>query len=70
MSDDPIIRIDDIRKAGHCVWGARKWFADNDLDFRKFMSEGLPASTLLSVSDDALPRQVIDRKLKRESRNG
>lgn len=63
--DDPIVTITDIRKAGHCAAGARDWFREHDLDFRDFLTNGLPASTLLATGD-ALAQQVVDRKRERE----
>lgn len=66
MVDDPIVTIDDIRRAGHCPAGARDWFKERDLDFRAFVKTGLPASVLLAVPDNALAVQVIERKKARE----
>lgn len=31
------ITIKDIRSAGYCTRGARRWFTDNGLDFRAFL---------------------------------
>lgn len=69
---DPTITINDIRLAGHCPAGARKWFADHALDFRQFVRPieqggGLPASMLLALPDNALAVQVIERKMVREN---
>lgn len=66
MADDPIITINDIRLAGHCVAGARDWFAENELDFRTFLREGAPASVLLAVPENGLAVQVIERKKARD----
>lgn len=63
---DPVIYMDDIRKTGHCVLGARRWFAIHRLDFRKFNEEGLPASVLLATNDD-LARQVVAARLERDA---
>lgn len=65
--DDPIITIDDIRKAGHCAAGAKTWFAAHGLDFRDFLTSGIPASTLLATGD-GLAEQVVSRTMVR--RNG
>lgn len=62
---DPIVTITDIRKAGHCPAGARAWFGAHDLDFRAFLKDGLPASTLLATGD-AYAEQVVSRKRERE----
>lgn len=66
MDEDPIITINDIRKAGHCPAGARSWFQDHGLDFRAFMRNGARASELLAVEGNELARQVIERKRERE----
>lgn len=64
-----IVTITDIRLAGHCVSGARQWFNEYDLDFREFIRNGMDSEVLLATGD-ALAKQVIDRKIERESRNG
>lgn len=64
-----IVTITDIRLAGHCVSGARQWFNQYGLDFRDFIKNGIDAEVLLATGD-ALAKQVIDRKIERESANG
>ena len=64
-----IVTITDIRLAGHCVSGTRDWFQAYDLDFREFIRNGMDSDVLLAT-DDALAKQVIERKLERESNNG
>lgn len=51
MSGERIIRIEDIRKAGHCPSGARTWFKLHGLDFRRFLKDGIPAHRLLETGD-------------------
>lgn len=63
MDLDPIT-ITDIRKAGHCVAGARRWFTAHRLDFAAFLKVGVPSATLLATGD-ALAVQVVDRKKER-----
>lgn len=63
--EDLIIVIGDIRKAGHCVRGARHWFGGRGLDFKAFLKDGLPASVLLATGD-ALALQVVNAKRLRE----
>lgn len=67
---DPLVTIDDIRRAGHCPRGAKAWFEAHGLDFRTFVKPverggGLPASVLLATGD-ALAEQVVRRKRERE----
>ena len=60
------LTINDVRAAGHCVKGARTWFAAHNLDFRDFVTNGID-STALDHLDDAIIDQVISRKLEREA---
>lgn len=63
-SEDPLITIGDIRASGHCVRGAKAWFAAHDLDFADFVRNGAPASVLLATGDD-LAQFVVSRTLER-----
>lgn len=65
MTEDPIITIDDIVKAGHCASGARRYFNEHGMDFRAFMREGIRASEFIEKGD-ALAARVVARKLARE----
>lgn len=66
MTEEPlIIRISDVRKAGHCVRGAGSWFKRHDLDFRDFIKNGIPADKFIATGD-ALAQRVVDHKLARE----
>lgn len=59
------VTIDDIRKAGHCVKGAREWFARHGLDFRDFVRNGIDEETFLA-SGDAMAREIVERKRARD----
>jgi hypothetical protein len=59
--DDQIITISDMRAAGHCVSGVRRWFGEQGLDFRDFLLNGIPASTLIATGD-AQAQRVVDLK--------
>lgn len=69
MSDeDLIITTDDVIKAGHCIVpGLRDWCRDHDVDFRKFVKEGYPASVLLEKGDGMAVR-VIELRKQRDGR--
>lgn len=60
MSDpivDPIVTASDIRACGLClIPGARDWAKKYDIDWRDFLKNGLPASTL--ESKDAFGARV------------
>jgi len=57
---DPIITINDARKAGYCVNGMRKWARHHNLDFKDFVKNGLPASKLLATGDQ-LGINIVNR---------
>lgn len=63
------LTITDVRAAGHCVKGARPWFAAYGLDFRDFVKNGIESDRLAAL-DDAILNQVIARKIARERRDG
>ncbi len=46
-----IVTIDDVRKAGFCVAGARRWFALHGIDFRAFLVNGVSADRLRQAGD-------------------
>lgn len=60
-----IITIDDVRRAGHCALGARRWFERHGFDFRKFLRKGIDVETFLATGDGQA-QQVVDRKRERE----
>lgn len=66
MSDN-LITINDIRRAGFCVNGARAWFQGRKLDFRTFLREGISEDTL-AATGDPLAAAVIANKHKAEQR--
>lgn len=53
-----IVTIDDIRKAGICVAGARAWFKQNGLDFADMLENGIPAE-ILAATGDAMALKVV-----------
>lgn len=60
MTDEKRITITDVRRAGHCASGARKWFADQGLDFGDFLKNGVPVEKLKALND-GFADQVIER---------
>jgi len=70
MTDsDPLIRMEDVTRAGHCGSGARRWFEAYGFDFRAFIRDGLPASTLLATGD-AFAQRVVTMRLEKDAANG
>jgi hypothetical protein len=64
---EPRVTIDDVRKAGFCVAGAKRWFAANRLDFAAFLKDGMAQDEFLR-SGDALAAQVVTSKQERAAR--
>lgn len=58
-ADDPIITIGDVRRAGHCVSGTRRWFEAHNLDFKQFLTSGIRASEMAGTGD-ALGIRVVE----------
>jgi hypothetical protein len=48
---DPIVTIEHVRAVHLCVRGTRAWFVVNGLDFRHFLTYGLPASAFEATGD-------------------
>ena len=57
MTDDPLVRIEHVKKAGMCTRGARAWFAHQGLDYQEFLFNGMPAS-VIEATGDAMGVQV------------
>lgn len=64
--DDPIITITDVRRV-YCVAGAKDWFESHGFDFRDFIRNGTPASTMLGKGDDGVIQRIIDAKWEAEN---
>jgi len=60
-ADPVIITIQDIRDAGICASGARRWFEAHGLDFRDFMENGISEDAMLATGD-ARAQEVVNRK--------
>ncbi|MAQ09574.1 MAG: hypothetical protein CMQ11_07045 [Gammaproteobacteria bacterium] len=53
-----IVKMVDIRSAKLCSNGARGFFARHNLDWNKFLSEGLPEEVFIATGDDNALRVV------------
>lgn len=69
MSEPMIITIDDVRKAGICVAGARRWFNQHGIPFNQFIKDGIDADELIALGDD-MARRVVDHKKASEAAGG
>jgi arsenate reductase-like glutaredoxin family protein len=59
------IYINDVRKSGHCVRGAKKWFQEHDMDFRDFLRNGVDSETFVTKGD-GLAKKVVEDKIARQ----
>ena len=59
MTTEVIVTMNDVRQACMCSQGARKFFADHNLDWSEFLEKGLPASVILATND-AMAIQVVE----------
>lgn len=48
---DRVITVTDLRRAGHCATGIKNWFDTQQLDFKDFLKNGIPAKTLYDTGD-------------------
>ena len=65
--EEMTITIEDVRKAGYCVRGARQWFSAHGMNFRTFLTDGIPADEFVEKGD-ALAARVVALKVEREHR--
>lgn len=61
------ITIQDIRDAGYCASGARRWFAAYQFDFRDFMANGITEDAFLATGDAMAQRVVEVKRLAAEA---
>jgi hypothetical protein len=57
-----------VRSAQLCTRGARAWFKANDLDWSRFIVQGLPSEVLLATGDPLAARAVA--AAEREAASG
>lgn len=63
-----VITINHCRKAGWCVSGVRRFCAQNNLDFRRLVREGVPVEEVEGI-DCALIAKAVEIA-KKENGNG
>lgn len=61
------VTIDDVRRSGHCVRGAKDWFDRHGLDFRAFLRDGIDEAEFLT-NGDALAERIVAMKRARHGR--
>jgi hypothetical protein len=55
------VTIEDIRRAGYCVRGARGWFDSRGLNFRAFLKDGMSVADARALRDGHMDT-VLARK--------
>lgn len=65
-----IVTVADARAAKLCVAGSRTWAARYGLDFRKFLTEGLPEEVLTALGDPLADRAVAAARARVEAESG
>lgn len=45
------ITITDLRRAGHCAVGIKRWFDAQGLDFKSFLKDGIDDDVLRATGD-------------------
>lgn len=61
------VTIADIREAGHCVAGARTWFARHQIPFKPGLKGGWSSEVLLATGDTLAVKvvEIAERRLRR-----
>lgn len=59
MTDSVIVTMRDIRAAGFCSRGTRDFFGRHEMDWSKFLKEGLPETEFLKTGD-AMAYKVVE----------
>lgn len=69
MSDDldRVVTVAEMRQAGYCVAGQKRWFTGYGFDFREVVRKGVTVRELLATGD-ANAQHVVD--FIRKSANG
>jgi arsenate reductase-like glutaredoxin family protein len=61
-----IIRIEDCRNLGYCIKSVKPWFAENNLDFKDFVKNGISEELLIPFAkDNQFVRNIIEQAKKR-----
>lgn len=66
-SDREMISIQDVRRAGYCISGAREWCNLREISFRDLVRRGVPASDVENLGDPIVEHIL---KVKRSEGDG
>lgn len=61
---DLVISVGEIRAAGFCAWGQRRWFEANGFDYHEVLREGVSARAAFETGD-AQALHVVELAMKR-----
>lgn len=62
-----VVTMKDIRACRMCSGGTRDFFKRHDMDWNKFLAEGLPESEFIRTGD-AMAMQVVEKARERHGR--
>ena len=60
--NDLRVTINDVRRAGMCARGARRWCEAYDIDFKLFLKEGISAARLEQIDDPFARRALVSAR--------
>lgn len=63
-----IVTHADIRSIRYCNRGSREWFARHNLDWKTFVSQGLPVEAFGDI-DDPMLKRAIEQARRREAKD-
>lgn len=55
------VTINDVRAAGFCAAGLRRWFEGHGLDLKDFLRNGMALEDVVKIND-AMAARVVARK--------
>ena len=59
LKENLLITVAHMRELHYCVYGTKKCAKRHNLDWRKFVREGIPAKDLLATGD-AMAEKIVD----------
>lgn len=71
MDKRPRIFMKDIRATHMCSYGGRLFFKKHNLDWTKFLQEGLPIEEVSNIDDEMLKAVIktAEERIKLETKN-
>jgi|TARA_R100000049_G_C1938444_1_gene82362 hypothetical protein len=61
--DDPLITAPEANRL-FCSPGLLRWARERDLDFKKFVREGIRASELRALGEHAMVDRILEARMK------